>query len=248
MDTAAAAGPLRASDLDAEGVRVLTLTRPGKANALDLALAQSLFAWITRSAEDGCRALVIDAEGRNFCAGFDFSGLDASSPGDIIDRFVLLEQAFQLLRGAPFVSFALVRGAAFGAGADLALAATYRIGTARARFRFPGFQFGVALGTRHLAKIVGMQTARDILLRNRVVAGEDALALGLLTHLAEEDGLRAVADGLRGEVGPLAPDAIRRIHAMTGGHDDAADLSDLVRSLSGPGLHERIAAYRRAQD
>lgn len=243
MDTSSAG--LNASGLDTDGVRILTLNRPDKANAIDLDLARALLSWVKLSTQDRCKALIFAGAGKNFCAGFDFSNVEATSAGDVVERFALLEQAFQHLRSAPFVSFALVQGAAFGAGADLVLACTYRIGAARARFRFPGFQFGVALGTRYLASIVGMQAARDILLRNRIIAADEALRLGLLTHLGEDDELRGMAEGLAAEIGALHPEAIRRIHAMTMEHDEEGDLSELVKSLLEPSLHERIAAYRQ---
>lgn len=247
MDTPEPATGLIASVLDEAGLRELTLDRPDKGNAISLGLAGALRSWIARSAEDGCKGLILRSRARQFCAGFDFSDLDRSTAGDLIARFVVMEEAFQQLRSAPFVSFALVDGAAYGAGADLAIACTYRIGTARARFRFPGFQFGVALGTRHLARVAGMQSARDILLRNRVVGADEALASGLLTHLVEETEMRTVVRDLAAESGSLGPNALRRIHVMTAGADDAADLADLVRSLSEPGLHERMAAFRGQQ-
>lgn len=235
------------SELDADGTRVLTLNRPDKANAVDLHLAQELLRWVERSAEDECRSLILTGAGRNFCAGFDFSDLEATSTGDILARFVAIERVLQALRRAPFVSFALVHGAAFGAGADLAIASTYRIGGPRARFRFPGFQFGVALGTRHLARVVGYGAARDILLRNRVLAAEEALAAGLLTHLGEDAALRETADELARETQTLSRQAIHAIHDITAGPDENSDMADLVRSLAEPGLHERIAAYRSRQ-
>lgn len=245
MDTAASP-VIIGSPLDGDGRRALRLNRPIKANAVDLTLADALLHWVELSARDGCRALVIEAEGRNFCAGFDFEGFADIATGVLLQRFVALEQVFQILRSAPFVSVALVDGAAFGAGADLALACTYRIGTARARFRFPGYGFGVALGTRHLAHAIGMQAARDILLRNRVVGADEALALGLLTHATDAAAMGGIADGLLGETRLLSPGAIRRIHALTAPHDNEGDMAQLVRSLSEPGLHERIAAYRQA--
>lgn len=235
------------SELDEFQTRRLILNRPAKANAVDLDLAHDLLRWVELSGRDGCRALVLEGAGRNFCAGFDFSDLEASSAGDIIDRFVAIERTLQAIRRAPFVSFALVHGAAFGAGADLAIACTYRIGGPRARFRFPGFQFGAALGTRHLAQLAGYQRARDVLLRNRVVDADEALAMGLLTHLGDEAGLRGIADQLAADTRTLSRDAVAQIHALTACPEEDRDLANLVRSLSEPGLHERIAAYRARQ-
>lgn len=89
---------------------------------------------------------------------------------------------------------ALVHGAAYGAGAALVAACTYRVSAPTARFRFPGFRFGVALGTRHLAHIVGAQHARSILLANRVVSAEEEVAIGLATHRAEQPDAAAILE------------------------------------------------------
>lgn len=247
MDRKPSSDVLIASSLDEFGTRVLTLNRPDKANALNPELAHALLAAVRSSAADGCRALVLTGAAKHFCGGFDFTGYEEATPGEIIGRFVQIEQALQHLRSATFVSFALVHGTAFGAGADLAAACTYRIGGPRSRFRFPGFQFGVALGTRHLARLIGTQQARDVLLRNRVLGAEEALALGLLTHLAQDDGMQAVVKEIAAETRSLDRGAIDRIHNLTADYDHARDLAELVESLSAPGLHERIAVYRETR-
>src|SRR4029079_363664 len=135
---------------DKHGVCNIILNRSNKVNALSSELAHGFLQAIYSVLDTECSAVIIQGAGKNFCAGFDFESYEAMSPGDIIDRFVAIEKSLQLLRAAPFVSIAVVQGAAFGAGADIAIASTYRVGSDRARFRFPGFQFGVALGTRYL--------------------------------------------------------------------------------------------------
>jgi enoyl-CoA hydratase/carnithine racemase len=167
----------------ADGVRILTLDRSGKANALNAKIVDELLACVTQAEEEGCRALIISANGKAFCGGFDFGGYEDMTQGDLLLRFVRIEELLQRLRRSSFVSIALVHGAAMGAGADIVASCTYRIGTATSKFRFPGFRFGVALGTRHLAQLVGMQRARDILLTNATIDAAAAFDIGLLTHL-----------------------------------------------------------------
>ena len=123
---------------------------------------------------------------------------------------------------------------------------TYRLGSERARFRFPGFQFGVALGTRHLAQLIGMQRARQVLLENSVVGCDEALANGLLTHREQEAVLLERAEMLAGATASLDPVSIERILRLTAFSDPDRDMADLIESLSRPGLHQRIARYRNA--
>jgi enoyl-CoA hydratase/carnithine racemase len=235
--------PLITSGPHDHGIWGLRLNRPQKANAVNAELAHGLLDAVRAISASNCNAIIIEGEGKNFCAGFDY---EAMSSSDIISRFIAIEQSLQLLRTASFVSVAVVRGAAFGAGADIVAACTYRIGSDRARFRFPGFQFGVALGTRHLAHLLGMQTAREILLENRVVGSEEALKCGLLSHLDADDALHERAQSLARVSGSLDADAVRNILRMTSDCDSSADMADLISSLSKPGLHERIARYRDA--
>jgi enoyl-CoA hydratase/carnithine racemase len=225
------------------GICNIKFNRPEKANALNSELAHDLLRSI-KSIAKGCKALIIEGAGKNFCAGFDFDGYEEMSPGDLIDRFIAIEESLQMLRSAPFVSIAIVQGAAFGAGADIVASSTYRLGSDRARFRFPGFQFGVALGTRHLARLIGMQKARQILLENALVGSDEALEIGLLTHREQENSLLEKAENLANATAALDPISIQNILRLTSDSDPKADMAELIQSVSRPGLHRRIGGYR----
>jgi enoyl-CoA hydratase/carnithine racemase len=227
-----------------DGVRFLTLDRADKANSLSSDLVDQLLGWIERSENEDCRTVVIAAKGKAFCGGFDFTGYETATHGDLLLRFTRIEQLLQRLRQSSFVSIALVQGAAMGAGADIAASCTYRVGSDPAKFRFPGFRFGVALGTGHLARLVGTQTARDILLNNTTIDAKAALEIGLLTDLIEPDGLRIRADEIIAQIGPLDRTVRNRILHLTSPQNNDTDLAELVRSVSAPGLHDRIARYR----
>jgi enoyl-CoA hydratase/carnithine racemase len=227
------------------GIGSVTFNRPEKANALNSELAHGFLQSVKSLEKEGCKAVIIQGAGKNFCAGFDFDGYEKASSEDLIDRFVAIEESLQLLRSATFVSIAIVQGAAFGAGADIVASSTYRLGADRARFRFPGFQFGVALGTRHLARLTGMQKARQILLENALVDCDEALKIGLLTHKEQDGSLIGKAEMLASATAELDPIAVQGILRLTSESDSKADMTELIRSLSRPGLHERIARYRK---
>ncbi|WP_220475319.1 enoyl-CoA hydratase/isomerase family protein [Paracoccus onubensis] len=229
-------------------IRTLTMQRLEKANALDATMVQALdaeLAGLTAATDQGATVILRSAH-RAFSAGFDLSGVEDQTEGDILLRFVHIEGLLQRLRRGPLASIAVIEGAAYGAGADLAIACTWRIGTPRARFRFPGFRFGVALGTRHLAAIAGQDRARQILLENRMIPAEEALEWGLLTHLVEPAEIETTIATLAGAPADLPGAAAARIIGMTRTDTDDADLADMVRSLAEPGLKNRIAAYLRA--
>jgi enoyl-CoA hydratase/carnithine racemase len=231
------------------GIRTLRLDRADKANALDPAMVEAIDAAIDAVAAQPPRLLVLEGSGRNFCAGFDFTGYEALAEGDLLWRFVAIEQVLQKLRALPCVTVACVQGGAFGAGADMAAACTFRLGLPSARFRFPGFQFGLALGTRSLAALIGQQAAREILLSGEVVDGTRARSIGLLTGLVDSaEGFVEAVEAINGRFGRLDAPSARLALRNTGSSSTSAavdaDLADLVRSVVRPGLKQRIAAYR----
>ncbi len=227
------------------GVQKITLNRTGKGNALDAALVEDLLEAVERCYADGTKVLVLTGAGKNFCGGFDFTGYEQQSAGDLLHRFVRIELMLQRVRRAPFVTIATVNGAAFGAGADLVASCTYRLAGSGARFRFPGFRFGVALGTRHLARVVGAQEARDNLLKNSTIGAEQAAAIGLLTHVLDPAQQAEFIDATLSVIAPLNPEAAADILRLTREETNDGDLADLVRSVVRPGLHERMARYRQ---
>lgn len=124
----------------------VTLNRPDKRNALDGKTVDALLHIVKAAAHDETRLLVLRGEGRSFCAGFDFSGFEDTSEGDLLLRFVRIEQLLQTLHHAPYHTLALAHGPCFGAGVDLICACAARIAAPSTTFRMPGLQFA---GARH---------------------------------------------------------------------------------------------------
>ena len=226
----------------------LTLNRPDQANAVDDTLCDALLAALDDAARAGVRMVVLEGNGKNFCGGFDLSDADERSDGDLLLRFVRVEQVLQLLWTGPFMTVACAQGAIYGAGADLVASCTYRVGAPGCRFRFPGYRFGIALGTRRLGAVVGEQRARSILLANAVLGDAEAQADGLLTHLAEREVWARIVSDLSNGIADLSNAAMADLLANVRQDAEAADrdMANLVRSASRPGLRDRIAAYRTA--
>jgi len=137
------------------------------ANALSPDLVEALLNEITTATD--IRLCVIKAEGRNFCAGFDLSDIDGLSDGDLLLRFTRIETLLQAVHHAPFPVIAFAQGHVIGAGADLFAACWQRIAAPNAKFRFPGWQFELALGTRRLTRLVGTDNARDLLIDTKTI-------------------------------------------------------------------------------
>jgi len=199
-----AEGAVRCEDLPS-GVRVATLVRPASRNALTPGMLSALE--VAFAPSPGVRALVVEGEGTAFCAGYDLDCLEADAvAGRPPDAH--LQRVFRLLEEAVVPSVAVVHGAAFGAGCELACACDFRLGSADTVFCLPPLKLGIVYapdGVWRLARLVGLQRAREMLLTGRTVGTEMALRWGLLDRL-EADAVaagRALAEELA-EAAPLA--------------------------------------------
>ncbi|MFN3208181.1 MAG: enoyl-CoA hydratase/isomerase family protein [Roseovarius sp.] len=197
---------------------------------------------------DGVRMAVIRGNGRHFCAGFDLSGLEEMSDGDLLWRFVRIEMMLQKVHKAPFPIVAMAQGQVVGAGADLFAACWRRVATSGSKFRMPGWNFELALGTRRLAQLIGGQNARDMLIDTRGVGAEEAVTQGLVTDIAEPDAWPAMVDALAARARHLPGFASREMLRLTGNDTDDLDLAAVVRTAGRPGLQDRILAYRTAME
>ncbi len=233
--------------IDRAGPRTtLTLNRPHRLNALDAALVEELTAAFEAAARDGTRLLAVRGAGRGFSAGFDFTDLEHQSEGDLVLRFIRLEQLLQVVASAPFMTMVLVHGPCYGAAADLVAACALRIGTADTHFRMPGLRFGIALGTTRLARLVGTDAARALLSTSRVFDAEEARRIGFLTRIAAHDDWLELTEQATADATELSADSLSRMLALTrnaAAGDDSAALAALVNTLAVPGLKARIAAY-----
>lgn len=224
----------------------LTLNRPQKANALSASLVEALLDAVEYAATDGTRLLILDGVGPHFCAGFDFTDVQAQSEGDLALRFIRIETLLQALYHAPHETLALAHGRVFGAGADLVASCGLRVAEPGTTFRMPGLRFGVVLGTRRLVQRIGADRARDILSHSRSFDADTALGNGFLTHVAPREDWPALIAGATAAADTLTPAAAAALHRRTVVDSRAEDMAELSRSVSTPGLKERIRRYRES--
>jgi enoyl-CoA hydratase len=222
----------------------LTLNRPQKANALSAGLVDALIDAVDYAHGDGTRLLILEGAGAHFCAGFDFTDYQALTEGDLALRFIRIEVLLQALYHAPFETLALAHGRIFGAGADLVASCGVRTAAPDATFRMPGLRFGVVLGTRRLAARVGTDSARDVLSASRTFDAEEAFGIGFLTRIAAQEEWSAVVSGARAQCEKLTPSASAALRRHTIADTRAEDMAALARSVSTPGLKERIRMFR----
>ncbi|MFF4864324.1 enoyl-CoA hydratase/isomerase family protein [Streptomyces sp. NPDC002405] len=188
-----------------DGVAVVELRRPAAGNALDAALRSGLLAAVRRVAGDGdgepVRAVLLTAQGRNFCVGQDLKEHAEALERDPASAFAVVRAEYnplvEALHALPVPVVVAVEGACVGAGLGLALCADVRVASDGARFStaFTGIGLAADSGlSLSLAQAVGPSRAAALmLLGDRFDAG-DAQLWGLV-HRVVPDG-QAAAEGL----------------------------------------------------
>jgi 2-(1,2-epoxy-1,2-dihydrophenyl)acetyl-CoA isomerase len=200
------------------------------ANFFDTALIRNLAeAYATLDRDPSCRAILLCAEGKHFCAGADFNAESDAEALPEEGAASLYREAVRLFRSAlPVV--AAVQGAAIGGGLGLACSADFRVAAPEARFAANfarlGFHHGFGL-TVTLPLIVGHQRALDLLYTGRRIAGDEAERIGLCDRLVPLAEVRAAARALAEEIAASAPLAVRSIRQTMRGH-----LADLVSTAT----------------
>ena len=223
----------------------LTLNRPDKRNALSADLIEALLAAVHDAKQAQVPLLVLQGAGANFSAGFDFTGFDEQSEGDLLLRFVRIETLLQEIAYGPFATLALAHGNNFGAGVDLFAACRHRWCAPQSKFRMPGLKFGLALGTRRLAGLVGEGNAYSLLETTATFNDAHALGIGFIQGTRAQDEWPVLIDETAKSTLSLPTESRKFLRDLT--RDTAhrgGDMAALVASASAPGLKERIRVYR----
>jgi enoyl-CoA hydratase len=137
------------------------------------------------------RAVVVTGRGRAFCAGADLRDEATLTPARVQAFLDADEAVFDALAGFPGASIAAVHGYAYGGGLELALACDIRVAGRAARFAGVGVKLGLTVSTARLARIAGEGVALDLLLTGRAVDADEALALGLVSAVADDAAAEA---------------------------------------------------------
>lgn len=243
------------ADMPEPGVLRLTLNRPDRLNTLDKAGHREIAeVWKQIHVDDRVRAALLNAEGRAFSAGGDFS-LVQELIDDFEARVRMWHEARDLVYNIidcekPIVS--AIQGPAVGAGLVAALLADISIASKTARIIDGHTRLGVAAGD-HAAIIwpllCGMAKAKYHLLLCEPMTGEEAERMGLISLAVEDDQLQAKAMDFAVRLANGAQGAIRWTkHALNNwlklaGPSFDASLALELLGFGGPEVKEGLASY-----
>lgn len=225
-------------------VGTLTLARPDKRNAVNPAMRAELGQLGAQLlADETLRCLVVTGDGPTFCAGIDLVEDMAGTLAALAERPVddeTVELGLQVAGTFEWIprlgcpSIAAVRGHAYGAGLQLALACDFRIFAGDARVGLTETRYGLLpdMGaTFRLPRIVGEGRARELILLGEVIGADEALRIGLANRVVGGGELASAAFEFAERLAaqpPLAVRGARRAIDAGRGLDDAASLRAAV--------------------
>lgn len=225
---------------------LVALNRPQARNAIDQAMVDELHEVCARL-ESEPRVLIISGVGGVFASGADIRQLRDRGRDDAIAG--INTTLFSRIAALPMPVIAAIDGYALGGGAELAYAADFRIATPSVKIGNPEVSLGIiaaAGATWRLAELVGEPTAKEILLAGRVLGGDEALALRLVTELHPADELLAAADALADRIlrgDPAAIRATKRALAAPRSAHPTIDLEEQAVLFESEAKYERMTAF-----
>lgn len=243
----------------ADGIATITLNRPDKRNAFDLAMVDRWADAVNAcAADDAVRVIVITGEGKAFCSGGDIADLMGArrelGPEDrkaeLTGHVHQLVRAFQT-NDKPVI--AAMNGVATGAGLDLALYADLRYAAASARFAETYVRVGLipgAGGAWMLPRIVGTAKALELFWTSDFINAAEAEQLGIVNAVFDDEVLMDEVMKVARKIA-AGPQSANRAIKRAVRHGQSSDLATALDHISstygliatGPDHHEAVDAF-----
>lgn len=211
----------------------LTLNRPAAANALSWGVVRGLrsaLATVTAAegglGEDAVRGVVVTGAGaKAFCAGADLKERKGMTLAETRTFLGDLNAALDLLARLSLPTVAVMQGAAFGGGLELALACDFRLAAEGIEMGLTETRLGIipgAGGTQRLARVIGLPRAKEMILTGKRCDARAAHGMGLVHAVAPAEGLPALVAQWKKDLTAAAPLAVAQAkHALEAGFERA---------------------------
>ncbi|MGO1541851.1 MAG: enoyl-CoA hydratase/isomerase family protein [Luteimonas sp.] len=206
--------PLQIDDRDA--VRIVTINRPEKLNALDAATLDALHeAFEEIAADPAIRAAVLTGAGpKAFVAGADIAEMSALSPVQARDFSLRGQRTMRRIETLPKPVIAMVNGFALGGGLELAMACHLRLAADTAKMGQPEINLGLVPGfggTQRLLRLAGRAATLELCLTGAPIDATRAHQLGIVNRVLPAAELEDATLELAGKLAGAAPLALRGI-------------------------------------
>ncbi len=195
------------------GVRVVTLNRPERLNAINFQLAYELYNVLDEIDEDeGARAVILTGAGRGFCAGADIK--EMADPNakrlPVGMRYTFFNKLEDL--GKPVI--AAINGPCNGGGLEIALCCDFRIASETANFGFGEVKLGVIPaggGTARLPRLIGPAKAKEFLYFGNRIDAQQAYQVGLVNKIVPLENLMTEAKNWAAELAERPPLSLKML-------------------------------------
>ena len=244
------------------GIARLVIDQPEKLNSMTYEMWASLPGLVARAEADrAVRAIIVTGEGgRAFSAGADISQFgemrDDEAAALAYDEAYLKGCAALSEAGKP--SIAVIRGVCFGGGFGLAMGCDLRLARDDCRFRVPAARLGLGYayaGIELLATRLGLSATADLMLSARIVAGEEALRLGIVNALWDAEEFEREAAGYVARIASNAPLTLRAVKQALialarpdAGRDTSAAEAAVAACLASTDYKEGQRAFRETRE
>jgi len=236
-----------------DGVAVMTVSRPDKANAFDLDMLRALDAACDAvETHADVRVAILTGEGKAFSAGGDIKAWGGMRPEEFGHQWVRYgHRVFERLATLRVPLIAALNGHALGGGLELAACGDIRIAESQIRIGLPETGLGMVpgwSGTQRLVKRFGAQIVRRMALGGETFSAEESRANGLVDHVVDTGSALAEARAYAARVatrGPAAVEISKLMIAVANGEDNGAGveaLGSILVAKTGD-LKEGVAAF-----
>ena len=250
-------------DTPQDHVRVVTLNRPERLNAMSIDLVIELHDTLEAvGADNDCRVIVLTGAGRAFCSGLDLKdygiipNIDGLQVGQIAQRSMrYYSRLIPLMRHLPQPVIAAVNGPAYGGGMCLTLGAEIRIASESAVFNATGIVNGLTsteMGVSFLLpRLIGAAHSNDLLLTGRVCGADEALRMGLVSRVVPDGEVLGEAIAIAEQICEFSPYGVSMtkdvlwVNLETTSLDSAIEIEDRNQLMLGftENLPEAIRAF-----
>jgi enoyl-CoA hydratase/carnithine racemase len=240
-----------------DGVRVVTLNRPQRLNAITPEMLEDLIAALQAADRDAAiRAVVLTGAGRAFCAGDDLKEFGSQSKDEGSTR-AYIERIQDVTRAMLFGDkpvIGAIRGWAVGGGLEWMINCDFAIAAEGTRFFFPETSLGVFVTggvTDLLPRLVGLQRARALIMLSERFDAAQALEWGLLSKVVPDAELMPEALALARRIAALPMEPVRALRRILAGRAGEgleaamdAETEATIRGFLDPETAKRVAAFR----
>ena len=204
-------------------VMTITLNRPEKRNALCPLLIEEITLALTEAEASSCGVVILTGAGPAFCSGLDMENLEtmhACTPEENRRDSENMARVLRTLYDFPKPIIAAVNGPAIAGGMALATIPDFTLAAPEAKFGYTEVRVGFvpAIVASFLMRQVGELRTRELLLSGKILRAHDAMNLGLVTQIVDQQDLMASARALAQTLLLNSPQAMYAVKCLLRKH------------------------------